>query len=82
MTNSRLQRTAVENSCRGRRARVGSAAAELPLSSRISNTLCQGSVVSQFDAEAALRRHVATPQTRDRRCNSEVRHDHWLLSRN
>jgi hypothetical protein len=28
--------------------------------------------VRQFDVEAALRRHVAVPQTRDRRYNSKL----------
>jgi hypothetical protein len=60
---------------------MGSTAAELPVSFRISNTLCHGSAVSQFDAEAALRRHVATPQTRDRRGKFKLRHDQRLLSR-
>jgi hypothetical protein len=32
--------------------------------------------VAQFDVEAALRRHVAIPQTRDRRYNPKLTHYH------
>ncbi len=61
---------------------MGSAAAELPLSFADSNTLCHGSVVSPFDAQAALRRQVATLRTRHRRGKFKLRHDQRLLSRN